>query len=143
MLLFAAMVNCRIPLSAAGWVNRLFVPVYVGYSKELITVGLLARHARQPKVDRDQGRRMYSIGQHLPSAATRGTHFGKDHFLVDPNTKIPVGILPDFLPDERTNEQYIKATTALYDGFCEIWEDSEVGIMMAPLSALKEKAPSS
>ncbi|KAL2181161.1 uncharacterized protein P884DRAFT_304022 [Thermothelomyces heterothallicus CBS 202.75] len=29
MLLFAAMFTCRIPLSAAGWVNRLFVPVRV------------------------------------------------------------------------------------------------------------------
>jgi len=142
MLLFAAMVNCRIPLSAACWVNRLFVPVCVGYSKELTTVGLIARHARQPKVDRDQGRQMYSIGQHLSSRETLGTNFGKDHFLVDPNTKVPVGILPDFLPDERTNEHFIKATTALYDGFCDIWEDSKVRIMTAPLSTL-EKAPSS
>ncbi|AEO58195.1 hypothetical protein MYCTH_2305390 [Thermothelomyces thermophilus ATCC 42464] len=29
MLLFAAMITCCIPLSAAGWVNRLFVPVRV------------------------------------------------------------------------------------------------------------------
>jgi len=45
MLLFGAMVICRIPLSAAAWVNRLFVPVYVKYgSPEVpVTIGLLAK----------------------------------------------------------------------------------------------------
>jgi len=87
MLLFAAMVVCRIPLSAAAWVNRLFVPIYVQYVDLGVTLGLLTKHARQKETDRDQPRRLWSIGQHLPGEHGR---FGKDHFLVDPSTMVPV-----------------------------------------------------
>ena len=144
MLLFAAMVTCRIPLSAAAWVNRLFVPVYVQYGESFMTLGLLAKHARQEEADRRQPRRMYSIGQHLPheSGATRGSQFGKDHFLVDPSTKVPVGILPDFLPDHRTDEQYAKTTSILYTGFCRVFKRNQVGIMIRPLHAVQESSPS-
>jgi hypothetical protein len=59
---------------------------------------------------------MFSVDQDLPSpsGATLGSQFGKDHFLDDPSTKVPVGILPDFLPDIRTDEQYAKLTSVLY-----------------------------
>lgn len=145
MLLFAVIVICRIPLSAAAWVNRLFVPVYVQYGESLMTFNLLAKHARQEEADRDQPRRMYSVGQHLPaeSGATRGTHFGKDHFLIDLSTKVPVGILPDFLPDDRTDEQYAKITSDLYTGLSQVFRQNRVGIMTAPLHALRERSPSS
>ncbi|KAI4941192.1 hypothetical protein J4E91_010882 [Alternaria rosae] len=52
VLLLAAMVNCRIPLSATAWVNKLFVPVYIRHNENLLSVGLLAKHARQPKHQR-------------------------------------------------------------------------------------------
>lgn len=145
MLLFAAMVICRIPLSAAGWVNRLFVPVYIQYGESLMTLGLLAKHARQEEAVRDQPRRMYSVGQHLPGeiGATRGSQFGKDHFLVDPSTKVPVGILPDFLPDDRTDEHWAKITSVLYTSLCQVLERNQVGIIAVPLHAVQESSPSS
>jgi hypothetical protein len=43
MLLLAAMVNCRVPLSAAAWVNKLFVPVYIRHGEFLISFGLLSK----------------------------------------------------------------------------------------------------
>ena len=142
MLLFAAMIVCRIPLSAAGWVNRLFVPVYVTYGEALLTtVGLLAKSARQVESARDRPQRMYSVGQHLPTVATRGLPFGKDHFLVEPARKVPVGILPDFLPDERTDEQYTTATRVLYAGLSQMMDGNKVGIMTAPLFAVSETRP--
>ncbi|KAI4611615.1 uncharacterized protein J4E87_010465 [Alternaria ethzedia] len=68
VLLLAAMVNCRIPLSAAAWVNKLFVPIYIHHSEDLLSVGLLAKHARQPKHQRQDPLYLLCVGQHLPSA---------------------------------------------------------------------------
>ncbi|KAI0380793.1 hypothetical protein F5Y04DRAFT_256723 [Hypomontagnella monticulosa] len=143
MLLFAAMVVCRVPLSAAGWINRLFVPVYVQYGEVLLTLGLMAKHARVEEAKRDEPRRMYSVGQHLPdkSGATCGLQFGKDIFLVDPKTRVPVGLLPDFLPDERSDQQYSKITSVLYTGLCQVLEGDRVGVMHAPLDAVRESSP--
>jgi hypothetical protein len=86
---------------------------------------------------------MFSVGQHLPSAsgATLGSQFGKDHFLVDPSTKVPVGILLDFLPDNRTDEQYAKLTSALYSSLCQVLEQNRVGIMTVPLHAVNQSSP--
>ncbi|KAG7285927.1 hypothetical protein NEMBOFW57_008223, partial [Staphylotrichum longicolle] len=38
MLLLAAMIVCRLPLSAASWVNRLFVPIYVRRSQSVASL---------------------------------------------------------------------------------------------------------
>jgi hypothetical protein len=108
ILLQAAMVSCGIGLSATNWMRRRFVPVCVRYNK-LPLLGLLAKHAlngSEPKP-----RRMYSVGQHLS-----GKSFGKDLVLVDPTTKLPVGVLPDFLPIIRTDEEYIERSQMLYNG---------------------------
>jgi hypothetical protein len=82
MALLAAVVTCRIPLSAAAWVNRYFVPVYVQYGEQLMTFRLLARLARQDEGERSQERQMLSIGQHVAQGATRSLPFGKDFFHV-------------------------------------------------------------
>jgi hypothetical protein len=115
MLLFGPMVICRIPLSAATRVNRLFVLAYIQYGESLTAFGLLAKHARQEEAIRHLPRSMFSVGQHLPSTsgAPLGSQFGKDHFLVDPSSKVPVGILPDILSDNWTNEQYANMTSAV------------------------------
>lgn len=141
MLLFAAMITCRIPLSAAAWVDRMFVPVYVQYGDDLMVLGLLAKHARSEEGHRDQPRRMCSVGQHLPemtSGVTHGTQFGRDHFLVEPTTHLPVGVLPDFLPDERTDQRYAQITSMLYAGLCQVDEENHVKILMAPLCVLQK-----
>ncbi|KAH7371669.1 hypothetical protein BKA66DRAFT_469263 [Pyrenochaeta sp. MPI-SDFR-AT-0127] len=139
MLLLAAMVNCRVPLSAAAWINKLFVPVYVQYDEILMTIGLLAKHARQPEGKRGEPIFMVSVGQHMPQARTRGSSFGKDLFIVNPKTKVPVGLLPDFMPDERTDAQYVKITSVMYDGFCQVMGDNQVGIAACPLHAMRLK----
>lgn len=139
MLLMGAMVICRLPLSAAPWVNRLFVPVYVQYGDSLMTLGLLSRSHRQRGSRRMETKKMFSVGQHLPSAsgATGKRPFGKDHFLVDPSTKVPVGILPDFLPDKRTDEEYAKITSILYHGFCKVMEGNRVALMTGALRGVR------
>ena len=83
MLLLAGMVICRIPFSAAQWVNRLFVPVCVRYEESVLTLDLLAKNARKEEAIRHQPHEMCSMGQHLPheSGATFGSQFGKDHFF--------------------------------------------------------------
>jgi hypothetical protein len=119
VLLLAAMVNCRIPLSAAAWVNKRFVPVYIRHGELLVSVGLLAKHARQPKGQRSQPKSLLCVGQHIPYSGEKP--FGTDLFLVDAKTKVPVGIVPDLMPNDRTNEQQAKVTPVLYNGF---WEDA-------------------
>ncbi|KAL2170811.1 hypothetical protein VTG60DRAFT_4380 [Thermothelomyces hinnuleus] len=139
MLLFAAMITCRIPLSAAGWVNRLFVPVHVVYGEALVAIGLLARTARQEESARGHPRLMFSVGQHLPAGGTQGLSFGKDIFLVDPARTVPVGILPDFLPDERIDEEFVKTTSVLYAGFSRVADGNKVDILATPLYRLHER----
>jgi hypothetical protein len=140
MLLFAAMIVCRIPLSAAGWVNRLFVPVYVRYGKDqglIVAPGLLARTARQEESVRGQPRPMLSISQHPlgpPTPANRPV--GKDNFLVDPWRRVPVGILPDFLADTMTNEEHVRAVTAMYAGMCKVVGLNQIAIGTVPLSGV-------
>jgi hypothetical protein len=121
MLLLAAMINCRVPLSAAAWVNKLFVPVYIHHGSHLMTFGLLAKHARQLPAKRQRPRPFLCVGQHFPSSTPSGGNmsFGKDIFLVDPVSKVPVGLVSDLMPDERTDEMYAKVTCVLYNGFCE------------------------
>ncbi len=141
MLLFAAMIACRIPLSAAGWVNRLFVPVYVRYGERqslAVVSGLLAKTARQEKSARSEPRQMFSVGQHPTTPSGTPDQFCKDHFLVDPRRRVPVGILPDFLADERTDEEYVRATSALYADLCEVTSENQVGIRAVPLSEVPE-----
>ena len=137
-LLFAAMVICRTPLSAAQWVNQLFVPVYVQYGESVQTLGSLAKYARKEETVRHRPREMCSVGQHMPheSGARFGSQFGKHYFLVDPRTNVPVGILSDFLPDVRTDEQYVKTTSVLYAGFSKLLEPNKVGIGTVPLRAI-------
>jgi hypothetical protein len=94
--------------------------------------------ARQEESVRGQPRRMYSVGQHLPEQGTERRGFGKDHFLVDPVRKVPVGILPDFLPNEMTDDEYAEITSSLYAGFCQVLDGNKVGIMTAPLFAVNE-----
>ncbi|CAN9289505.1 unnamed protein product [Alternaria alternata] len=99
VFLLAAMVNCRVPLSAAAWVNKLFVPVYIHHGKFLLSAGLLAKHARQPKRQRQQPGSLLCVGQHLPSSDQKA--FGKNLYLVDAKSKVPVGLVPDLIPDDQ------------------------------------------
>jgi len=132
MLLLAGMVNCRIPLSAVAWVNKLFVPVHIRHSEDLLAVGLLAKHARQPKHQRQDPLPLLCVGQHLPFASRKA--FGMDLFLVDPETKVPVGLVPDIGSDYLKDEEFVKAALPLYNGCRKDLGDNKVEIIYRPLS---------
>jgi hypothetical protein len=53
---------------------------------------------------------MVSVGRHLDRES-----MGKDLAIVDPVTKVPVGLLPDFLYYDRTGEEYQEIVMALYN----------------------------
>lgn len=138
MLLLAAMVNCRIPLSAAGWVNKLFVPVMIRFGKKeegtgFPTIGLLSKHARQPKSQQHQPIPYLSVGQHLPPPIGSKVAFGKDLFLVDPSTKQPVGLIPDLMPDDRTDEHWAGIACILYYGRCQYQGNGQAAFACQPL----------
>lgn len=107
--LLMAMVSCQVPLSAEIWARRHFIPVRVGY-KKFHVIGLLAKHAVGSNIS--SGQVMVSAGRH-----SRGESLGKDLVIVDPVTKMPVGLLPDFLDVERTGEEFREKISALYNGF--------------------------
>ena len=132
MLLLAGMVNCRIPLSADAWVNKLFVPVHIRTKEDILSVGLLAKHARQPKHQRQDPLSLLCVGQHLPSAG--GMAFGQDLFLVDPETTVPVGLVPDMDPELHTNEEFTKIALSLYNGCCTDLGDNKLGFTPRLLS---------
>ncbi|CAN9248082.1 hypothetical protein AA0112_g11857 [Alternaria arborescens] len=136
VLLLAAMVNCRVPLSAAAWVNKLFVPVYIHHGKFLLSVGLLAKHARQPKHQRQQPDSLLCVGQHLPSSdqTSDQTAFGKDLYLVDAKSKVPVSLVPDLMPDDPTDEKFAKVSCVMYNGFCKYMGNNQVAFAAYPLS---------
>jgi hypothetical protein len=137
MVLLAAMINCRIPLSAAAWINKLFVPVYIQHGEWLVSFGLLAKHAQRSGIERRQPSPLLCVGQHLPSPTTGGTPFEKDLFLVDATSKVPVGLVPDLMPDKRTDELYAKSTCIVYNGFCEYMGNNQVKIAACPLKSLQ------
>ena len=114
MLLMVAMITCGIPLSAAAWVNQLFVPAFVQYGnseKGFHVLGLLSKHARQDKLTRCSPQLMLSVGQHSDD------YLGCDLFLVDIESEAPVGLLPDFLPvDFRTEEDALPVPREVYWG---------------------------
>ena len=126
VLLLAGMVNCRIPLSAAAWVNKLFIPVYIRHNEDLLSVGLFAKHARQPKQQRKHPFRLLCVGQHLPSPHEKA--FGNDLFLVDSETKVPVGLAPDMFHERYSDEASVRVVISLYNGYFTDLGDDKVDI---------------
>jgi hypothetical protein len=108
LLLITAMVSCRVPLSAMIWTRDRFVPVSVRF-EDVTVIGLLAKHTCRPDIA--EGRFLFSIGRHA-----RGKSLGRDLFLGDPHTKVPVGLLPDFLGDIWMPQEYVEKLSALYKG---------------------------
>jgi hypothetical protein len=48
--------------------------------------------------------------------ASQWESMGKDLTLVDPISKMPVGLLPDFLDLDMTDEKYVERISGLYRG---------------------------
>lgn len=136
LMLLAGLVGCGLGLSAAAWANRYFVPVYVGFGKNVV-IGLMARHMRSPPNERKELLHFWSVGRHLPS--TPGTK-GKDILLVNPETRLAVGLLPDFLPNVPVSDEvYAQRMAELYHGLAQVQPNNTVKIPYLQLSALTKK----
>lgn len=73
---------------------------------------------------------MFCGGRHV-SRASRG----KDLALVDPATKMPVGLLPDFADNLQTEEEFVKRMSVLYNGLVtKVGSGNSFAIMNVPLS---------
>jgi hypothetical protein len=122
MALLASMVSCQIGLSAAPWIRKHFVPSVVSFpgKQDTMILGLLAKHKRP------EGRMaMYDgfcVSRHPGGPAT-----GKDLTIVDPKTRVPVGIVPDFLHWDRTDEEYERKLHILYGGRIMVAGPGQVG----------------
>jgi hypothetical protein len=111
IVLLIAMVSCQVPLSAAMWTRQQFIPVRVYYHKFQV-IGLLAKHAVGSGIS--TGQVMISAGRHF-----KGESLGKDLAIADPATKMPVGLLPDFVDQKTTGEKFVERISALYHGAAE------------------------
>ncbi|KAH9207016.1 hypothetical protein DL95DRAFT_484322 [Leptodontidium sp. 2 PMI_412] len=130
MVLLAAMVSCRIPLSAVHWASEHLRPVRVQLNG-MYVLGLLANHYTSTEnEDKEVGWKMFCGGRHV-SRASRG----KDLALVDPATKMPVGLLPDFADNLQTEEEFVKRMSVLYNGLVtKVGSGNSLAIMNVPLS---------
>jgi hypothetical protein len=128
LLLLAAMVSCQVPLSAIAWTWDRFVPVHVEYHA-ISVLGLLAKHACTEELA--VGQPMLSGGRH-----TNATCLGRDLVIVDPSSKMPVGLVPDFLCYQVTDEEYVKRISALYEGLVIDITGKRVTCRHVPLDAV-------
>jgi hypothetical protein len=108
VLLYAAMVSCQVPLSAADWASEHFLPVLVKFKTQVV-LGLLSKYAAIEKFKSDSRAGMICVGRHPAEGP-----LGKDLVLADGATKMPVGLVPDFLALLRTDEEFVDRVTELY-----------------------------
>ncbi|KAH7081916.1 hypothetical protein BKA63DRAFT_222958 [Paraphoma chrysanthemicola] len=111
MVIHAAMISCQIPLSAYHWLIERFVPVEIRLPSGLDVLGFdskLAMNFRQPG------------SKHEVSIAGRQTsltgiaEIARNIVLVDPESKVPIGLLPDFTYVGQGREEFLKRTKLLY-----------------------------
>ncbi|KAH7061737.1 hypothetical protein BKA63DRAFT_528087 [Paraphoma chrysanthemicola] len=106
--LLAAMVSCQIPLSAVEWADDHFTPVLITFNTTTI-LGLFATHAVTDKIKAGGEVPSFCVGRHPAEQP-----LGKDLVLVDIFTKMPVGLVPDFLELMRTDEEFVDRVKELY-----------------------------
>jgi hypothetical protein len=109
LVLMAAVISCQIPLSALEWVGSRFIPVLVRFKDRTEVLGLLAKHASAGiQVGEDSEKEVLVAGRHT-ARFSRGT----DLVLADVQSRLPVGILPDFIHHVRQppREQWSRLKT--------------------------------
>jgi hypothetical protein len=106
VFLHAAMVCCQIPLSAVEWADEHFTPVLVEFKTQTV-LGLLAKHVLRDGTTSKVP--LFCVGRHPAEQP-----LGKDLVLADVWTKMPVGLVPDFLTLLRTDEEFFDRVNELY-----------------------------
>lgn len=99
VLLLAAMVGCQLPLSALAWARERFIPIIASYANSAGTfLCLLSKRActREAGV----GQELYVVGRHASRQTT-----GQDLVLASCDTVVPVGLVPDFLAYDRSEQE--------------------------------------
>jgi hypothetical protein len=57
-------------------------------------------------------------------------------YLVDAKSKVPVGLVPDFIPDNAMDERCVKIRYVVYNRFCEYVGNNGVRVATLPLRYL-------
>ncbi|KAF3934681.1 hypothetical protein ABW20_dc0104737 [Dactylellina cionopaga] len=99
LLLLGAIISCQMPLSNLEWIRERFVPVAVPQGNMKLLC-LLAKHACGPDIT--SGQPMYIVGRHVSHMAN-----GQDLVLATIDTILPVGLVPDFLDIDRTEQELL------------------------------------
>ncbi|EME45985.1 hypothetical protein DOTSEDRAFT_70110 [Dothistroma septosporum NZE10] len=157
LFLMAAMISCRVPLSAFKWTYKRFWPVTVALQDGTSCIGMIAWRyvfrlatlilpstsglGSDPK-----GPVVMIAAQHHSDARLKG----KDLVLVDAYTKIPIGLVPDFTWEvtshtdtEASRHVMTERLTKLYGPLISHTVDSGVSaIYCAPLDAVNIQPPS-
>jgi hypothetical protein len=115
------MVNCRVPLSDATYVNKLFVPVCIHYGQLFVSIGLIAKHARHVKDQKQQLVSLLCVGEHSRSNEPA---FGKDLLLVDAKSSVSIGLVSDLIPDDWANRKHANVTYVMYSALCKYMGNS-------------------
>lgn len=79
----------------------------------------------------EEPRNMMSVGRY-----SQGGSIGSDLTIVDPATKLPVGLLPDFFPVIRSSELSVERSYILYDGLVKSSESGGAKFFYAPLDKI-------
>ncbi|EMC91988.1 hypothetical protein BAUCODRAFT_312893 [Baudoinia panamericana UAMH 10762] len=106
MLLQAAMIMCQVPLSAVEWRKARFTPCLpkLANADRSMHLGLLSRahHDAESMTVLIAGRHNHSMNR------------GKDLVVVDPVSKVPIGLVPDFTHTLMEIEQFISRLSRIY-----------------------------
>ncbi|KAK5654584.1 hypothetical protein OQA88_7213 [Cercophora sp. LCS_1] len=130
VVLYAAMVSCQIGLSALEWADELFAPVLIKF-KTITVLGLLSKHACPDGVIPKEKATMICAGRHPAELP-----FGKDLVLVDIMSKMPLGLVPDFLPLIRTDDEFVSRTEELYHTISPAVSPRGALFAMIPMDAI-------
>ncbi|RYP42232.1 hypothetical protein DL767_000396 [Monosporascus sp. MG133] len=133
MIFLAAMINCKVPLSAYEWAQKHFMPVRVDLQEGGTILGLLAR-GLAGETSRGFPRSVFVAGRHV-SRVTRG----RDIVLVDPKSKVPIGLLPDFSHPVQPTDEFFRRMRMLYGQLVVTTHDGQHSMFVhLPLSAVSE-----
>jgi hypothetical protein len=118
MLLMAAMVGCRLPLSAVRWAKQKFSPTLICLGHGNNCLGLLSSRCHGALMSQASQVSQQRVDVFLVSRGYSNQNRGKDIAILDPVSKIPVGLVPDFSYTGMTSEQWLYRMTLLYGRLC-------------------------